>query len=224
MVDQMKPLIGSVVRTMRTNGGRYKRALHTPTHNVADLMGAVLRDITFKGNTILFHMKNDERHQNEDLREFVLMTTTGSTGRWQVHTEPVDEAPHTRLSLSFYGDKQVAFIDVKNFGMVRIVSPAEAKRKLAELGPSVLVPEWLVTSTAIPEFQQRIRRFMKTANIRDALLNHHVISGVGEQIATDALRLIDMDPSTAAISLDARRCLQLWTAMAKVMKEPEVTA
>ncbi len=203
MVADLQAVSGKTIQTTVVVSGRYSRGV---IHNIEKLDGAVVEKIISKGKLIVFYMRGEE--------QFCVLSTMGMTG-WWVCLKDVDHAwsKHRRLELQFTDGTSAVFFDQRNFGTFKVVSPNEAKRKMAELGPDILAEpsEWW--SIGLDEFTLRLALFGKRQTIAEALMDQRVCSGCGNYIRADALYLARVSPIINAAILTDAQIQNIWKAM-----------
>lgn len=124
----------------------------------------------------------------------------------------VSELPskHTRVILSLSDAAQLFFNDMRVFGWLKVVSPAEAELEYRNLGPDIID----VAVTPQYFFEQLQRRGIP---IKQALMDNAIAAGVGNIYANDALHLAKIDPFRPAKSLTKAESDELLAAAQAVI-------
>jgi formamidopyrimidine-DNA glycosylase len=197
----VQPVIGRTVKRVSIKSGRYMRA---PIPEISNIEGAFLERIKVKGKLIvLYFMKGNER--------FAVLSTLGMTGWW--YLEHTNSLQHLRIELELEGSPQfLCFCDPRNFGTFKVVSLAEAKRKLNELGPDIMTPAEQL-QLCIPQFEERLNRFGKNVTIAEALLDQRIAAGCGNYLRADGLYMAQIDPRRAATSITGTERVKIWCAL-----------
>lgn len=117
---------------------------------------------------------------------------------------------HTHLRLAFSdGGPEVWFRDVRKFGKVKWIAPGESDQRLAKLGPDAL--------EATGEILWQASR-KRAAAAKNLLLDQHVLAGVGNIYADEALFLSGVRPTRKAGKLTRRECDALAANTRKVLQ------
>lgn len=113
--------------------------------------------------------------------DLVLFNTLGMSGAWS------NTPRHARVKfVTSKGD--LYFNDARNFGTLKFCSSSDLKRKLNSLGPDML------NDRVSPElFKSRLKKH-PSITLAEALMNQHVISGVGNYLKADSLWLANLSP------------------------------
>jgi len=206
--EALKEVEGKRIASCNVVSGRYKRAA---IHGLDALPGKVVKHVTAKGKLLVFHV-----HGGED--PIAVLSTMGMTGWWFVLKagEPHELDKYRRVELSFEDGTVAAFFDPRNFGTLKVVSHNEAKRKLAELGPDIMMEEHLWNTVAIPEFLARVARFGRKQTLAEGLLDQRIASGCGNYIRADAMYLARLDPTMPMSSMTEDQLRLIWKCMNKV--------
>lgn len=198
----VEPAVGRRIKSVKVTSGRYLRA---PIPELSNVEGATIERIKVKGKLIVLYLiKGNSR--------FAVLSTLGMSGWW--YLEHTNSLMHLRIELQLEGSPEfLCFCDPRNFGTFKVVSIAEAKRKLAELGPDIMTPreQWQLCA---PQFEERLARFAKNATIAEALLDQRIAAGCGNYLRADAMYLAQLDPRRPALSMTGAERLRLWRTMA----------
>lgn len=121
---------------------------------------------------------------------------------------------HLRLILELTGRsaRKLLFWDQRGLGVVRLLSPRQFSE---ELGPERIGPDALeVTPEILKERLGGSRRAIKVA-----MMDQHVLSGVGNLYASEILHRAGVHPATPCNKLKPRHWAAIHTAMRKVLRE-----
>jgi len=133
------------------------------------------------------------------LGEDTLLVHLGMTGSLRAFTQPPPRRPHDHVDIVLDSGTTLRYHDPRRFGAVLWVpGPAESHPLLAALGPEPFDPafdaEYLWRST---------RR--RSAAIKLALMDNHLVVGVGNIYANESLFRAGIRPTTAARRLSRAR-------------------
>lgn len=137
----------------------------------------------------------------------------GMSGRIQVGTPPVANAPHTHLVLRFEDSRELRFVDPRKFGFAVVLAHQEVASfaPLARLGPDALDP---AANEALLIAARRSR-----APIHALLLDQGVLAGVGNIYAAEALYRTGIRPGRIASSLSRGRLAELGVRAHDVLED-----
>jgi formamidopyrimidine-DNA glycosylase len=117
---------------------------------------------------------------------------------------------HTHLVLRFEdAGPEVYFRDVRKFGKVALLEPGEPNERLARLGPDALE----VTGAQLFAATRG-----RTAAIKTLLLDQHVVAGVGNIYADEALFLAGVRPARRAGRVTRAECERIARAVHHVLE------
>jgi len=114
-----------------------------------------------------------------------------------------------RAVLSFSNGERLVFTDLRRLGKLQFYQ--NLKPLLLRLGPEPLDPE--VTAEVLHE-RLRTHRIP----VKAALLDQHVVAGVGNMYADEALFLAGIHPMVPANGLDSETVRSLWHAIRDVLQ------
>jgi len=112
---------------------------------------------------------------------------------------------HTRISYYFTDQTELHFNDMRLFGWMRLLSPAEVATEFAKYGPDINQPDLTVEYLAQ---QLQTRRVA----LKLALLNPTVVAGLGNIYVCDTLNLARLSPFRPANSLTIQEVERLFEA------------
>ncbi len=154
--------------------GQTIRRIETPDNKIhlpRDLAGCRIKEIDRRGKFIIVQLEDERR----------ILIHLGMTG-WFVFRPP----SKYRLALEV-NDGAAYFEDPRRFGKVRLVSAAQQEQLLAELGPEPLAPGF------------NLRHLKRTGRpIKVALQDQHLVAGVGNMYASEALWRAHIHPKRPA--------------------------
>lgn len=118
---------------------------------------------------------------------------------------------HTRITYHFDDTTKLFFNDMRLFGWMKIMSPAEVVSHYAKLGPDINDSN-LTVAYLYEQFQR------KSIPIKQALMDPAIVCGVGNIYACDALNLARISPFRPARSLSEIEVAQLFAAAKSVIE------
>ena len=153
-----------------------------------------------RGKYMLFHL-DDARWLLMHLR---------MTGKVRVVDARAPQRPHDRLIFHLQNGQNWCFEDQRKFGRVYLVEdPAQV---IAKLGPEPLGPHFTA------EYLQK-KLFRRTAPIKSLLLNQHIVAGIGNIYADEALFRARIHPLRPGNSLTPTEISTLITAIQAVLRQ-----
>ncbi|OGC50765.1 DNA-formamidopyrimidine glycosylase [candidate division WWE3 bacterium RIFCSPHIGHO2_01_FULL_40_23] len=144
--------------------------------------------------------------------ENILSFHLAMTGRVLFRKQNATGDPHTRIKLLFDDDTELRFTDVRMFGYARLLSEAQLKELNNKYGPTPF------NKNLNPEKLKQILMGRKT-QIKRALLEQDLISGLGNIYANDALFIAGIHPETLTTNLNQKDFQNLLEAMKVILKE-----
>ena len=134
----------------------------------------------------------------------------GMSGRLLLTRPRQPRAPHTHLVLQLEGGLELRFVDPRRFGVAAVLEPAElaAHPSLARLGPDPLHGD----------VEAALAGAARTHSpIRSVLLDQHVLAGLGNIYANEALAQARISPLRRADAIAPPRLLALAAAVREVL-------
>lgn len=133
------------------------------------------------------------------------------TGRLILSDPFYEKAPHTRVVVKLQDGRRIYYWDTRMFGYINVVDDiAGAQAKIKEkLGPE----PWDISDTDL------LRKLQKTGRaIKEAILDQHLLAGVGNIYANDGLWLAGIDPRRKAKSLKLKEVTRLRKSLCAVLE------
>ncbi len=155
----------------------------------------IAKNIVFEldnGNFLLFHLAMTGRlllWENKNIKE-----------RW------------VRVIIYTEDGTILTFSDMRMFGKAAVLGPKQIEALKNRYGP-----EPLDEKTKVEEIIQKIKS--KRTNIKNALLDQNIISGIGNIYANDALFLAKIHPLTKTSDVSTDKISQLFETIKKVLTE-----
>jgi len=137
-----------------------------------------------------------------------LWSTLGMTGYWSKLI-----SGHPRVALMLDNDEVIYYHDTRNFGTLRWSGGRkELKQKLETLGPDMLSED-----VSHERFQGALLKRPKIT-LAEALMNQHIIAGVGNYIKAESLWLAKLSPHRIVDSLTLEEFEMLNDSIKRVMR------
>ncbi|MEI7930253.1 MAG: bifunctional DNA-formamidopyrimidine glycosylase/DNA-(apurinic or apyrimidinic site) lyase [Actinomycetes bacterium] len=166
------------------------------------LKGARIKSVNRRGKFLWFELDRPE----------VLVGHLGMSGQFLIQPKAALDERHLRARFNL-GRNDLRFIDQRTFGWVGVEERINNR-------PTCV--QHIAADPFDPEFnlQETISRFLKKkTEIKRALLDQGVMSGVGNIYADEALWRSKMHPETRTEKLDTKRISQLISSATEVMSE-----
>ncbi|MCW2276724.1 bifunctional DNA-formamidopyrimidine glycosylase/DNA-(apurinic or apyrimidinic site) lyase [Heliophilum fasciatum] len=135
------------------------------------------------------------------------------TGRWVLTAPETPEPAHTHVILRLSGGQELRYTDPRRFGRLRLVSADGLALcpGLSTLGPEPLDPAYRPEHLA-----EALAR--RTTRIKALLLDQHVIAGLGNIYADEALAMAAIHPDRPASSLTTDEVACLYQSIQRVLQ------
>lgn len=175
-VDWLQNFKGKTLKSVGIISGRYDKKKEIPGWNRFNFP-VLLKEIKCKGKFIYFTFSDKES-------EYYMFNTLGMSGMWSNL-----QNKHARVAFFFADAEPLYFIDIRNFGTLKIVDNLkDLNKKLKSLGHDVL--------TTDVEWREFKESFVKKPNktIAECLMNQSVISGVGNYLKAEILYCSKISP------------------------------
>ncbi len=171
------------------------------------LAGARVRTLSRRGKYLLFDCKTADREAG------TLLVHLGMSGRlWLVDAKTPPEK-HDHFDLVFDNGRAIRLRDPRRFGLVLwLKDDPLAHPLLASIGPEPLTADF---DGAVLHRATRSR----SAAIKLAIMDGHVVAGVGNIYANEALFRAGIDPRTPAQRVSRARCDALAREIRAVLGE-----
>lgn len=163
-----------------------------PFDLAAQLVGRQITALTRRGKRIIFTLK--------DGAQFYIHL--GMTGRLIAQHKPIEPVKHTHLRLMLSNGKLLDFIDPRRFGGVWWLG--QDARPDGDLGPEPLT----LRSAELYQSLAKTHRAVKSA-----LLDQHVIAGLGNIYVDEALFAASIHPATLSDTLSLEQTAALLRAI-----------
>lgn len=146
------------------------------------------------------------------LEQGTLIVHLGMSGSLRVLPVATTRLKHDHIDLHLDSGQMLRFNDPRRFGcFLYTTDPPEAHELLSQLAPEPFAAAFNAT------YLQRVTRRRRVA-IKQLLLNGHLVTGVGNIYASEALFRAGIRPQRAAHSLSASECAALVKAIRAVLR------
>ena len=170
------------------------------SHLARRLAGQRLRGVDRRAKYLLFRFDAG-----------TLILHLGMSGSLRVLLEPIAPGPHDHVDIRFTGGRCLRLRDPRRFGSLHWTSaPAEHHWLLAELGPEPL-------HDAFDGAHLFARARGRSVAAKNFIMDSHIVVGVGNIYAAEALHLAGIHPNRAAGRISRDRCAALAAAIKAVL-------
>ena len=142
----------------------------------------------------------------------LLVMHFGMSGCLRLLSRQTPPGPHDHLDIELTNRSLLRFQDPRRFGSIHLYRNSSASPLFARLGPEPLTPAfngaYLVQACS-----------NRRAPIKSILMNNHIVVGIGNIYASEALFTAGIRPSRPANRLSARRLHQLTAACKQTLEE-----
>lgn len=180
---------------VRGDPGRFQRGIE----------GARVSSLRRKGKTLALELAFADSRAPE-----YLLIRLGMTGQLVVARHDATVLPHTHVRMALdAGDEELRYRDPRRFGMLRYCTAREAEKVFGSLGPDAL-------EMTESEFESAISG--RRGAVKSWLLNQHVLAGLGNIYADEALFEAQIHPETPAGRIPKPARLRLYNAIQGVLR------
>lgn len=171
-----------------------------------ELPGKKITAIRRFGKFLLFDLESTNRGHETSL----LLVHLGMTGRLVISSPDAPVAPHTHVFFALDDGRELRYTDVRRFGRMAYLANSAHEVALGKLGLEPL-------EASEKQFAEKLRH--RRARIKSALLDQHMLRGIGNIYADESLWLAKIHPTRLAASLSAKEVHALFRAIQGVLKE-----
>jgi formamidopyrimidine-DNA glycosylase len=139
-----------------------------------------------------------------------LMIHLGMSGALRVSDADTPWRKHDHVAIQLDSGKQLRFHDPRRFGCVLLIDDPATHPLLAELGPEPLSDDFDAAY-----LQRELKG--KTANIKQAIMDSHLVVGVGNIYACEALFMAGISPKKPAGKVTLTALKKLVAAIKEVL-------
>lgn len=128
----------------------------------------------------------------------------GMTGFLSYFKDDKNLSPHARVTFVFANGNRLAFDDQRMFGELELVEDLDAFVKKRGLGPDAL-------AINLAQFKELFAKHR--GNVKTALLNQHLLAGIGNIYADEILFRARIHPATSIVDLNDKTRAAIFRAM-----------
>jgi formamidopyrimidine-DNA glycosylase len=141
-------------------------------------------------------------------RDDTLIFHLGMSGRWRIDPETLDKHDHLLIETT---EHRLALNDTRRFGSVELIATNLLGTRFGDLGPEPLGPYFTAS---------RLARALKPKgnSIKQALLDQHIVAGLGNIYVCEALHLAGIAPSREAGTVRRSELMRLIPAIRSVLE------
>ena len=212
------PEVETVVRGLRSrvSGNSIVRVRlgRVPSHSVVKqsagrfrrlLAGASITTVERKAKYILLRLRSRQAPLN---RTWVVHL--GMSGQFYACKSGAEILKHTHVLAELSSGEQLRFCDPRRFGRTLVLSDAELSEFFSGVGPDPLE----ISAAAFAKLMEGRR-----SPVKNLLLNQHLVSGVGNIYANEALYLAKVHPRRPACKLSRSERRELFRSLRRVLRE-----
>ena len=173
-----------------------------PSKLAEKLTGQVIRGVLRRGKYLIFKLDQGG-----------VLIHLGMSGSLRIVEQSIKPGKHDHVDFSMQSGWVIRYTDPRKFGLVLWVEGSVQEHSLlVRLGVEPLSREF-----SAAYFYQIAQR--RKVNIKALLMNSHVVVGVGNIYASEALFLAGIDPRTPAVTLQKEDCQRVVKAVKQVLKK-----
>ena len=170
---------------------------------ISSLSGARITALSRRGKFLWFELDRPQ----------TLVAHLGMSGQFRIQDPLVAKEKHLRARLVLDSHKELRFIDQRTFGWLAV---SEMNGDVPDLVKAI-APDIFDPAFSAPFVIERIRS--KRTEIKRALLDQNLMSGVGNIYADESLWLAKIHPQSACDSLTKSKVKTLLSAVETVMSK-----
>ena len=210
VVRGLRPRVGgqSIVRirlgrvpshsVIKQSAGRFRRAL----------VGASITAVERKAKYILLRLRSKQAPVGCTWRTWVVHL--GMSGQFYACKPDAEMLKHTHVLAELSSGEQLRFCDPRRFGRTLVLGEEELSEFFSGVGPDPLE----ISAAAFAKLMEGRR-----SPVKNFLLNQHLVSGVGNIYANEALYLAKVHPRRPACKLSPAECKGLFRSLQRVLRE-----
>ena len=193
----LTPLINQRVQAVRVLNPSLRWAI---PNDLEKLIGQQLTQLTRRSKYILAHFEQDQ-----------MLWHLGMSGSFRLCQQSDDIRKHDHLIIDFE-DVQLRYHDPRRFGCILWLDQANQSKLIDTLGPEPLSEDFNATYLA-----EKLNK--KNVAIKVALMDNHVVVGVGNIYATESLFNIGVHPAQPASTLTKSQIKNLVVEVKRILKQ-----
>ena len=193
----LNPLLNQRVQAVRVFNPSLRWAI---PNDIEKLIGQQLTQLTRRSKYILAHFEQDQ-----------MLWHLGMSGSFRLCQQSDELRKHDHLIIDFE-DVQLRYHDPRRFGCILWLDQANQSKLIDTLGPEPLSEDFNATYLA-----EKLNK--KNVAIKVALMDNHVVVGVGNIYATESLFNIGVHPAQPASTLTKSQIKNLVVEVKRILKQ-----
>ena len=193
----LNPLLNQRVQAVRVFNPSLRWAIPS---DIEKLIGQQLTQLTRRSKYILAHFEQDQ-----------MLWHLGMSGSFRLCQQSDEVRKHDHLIIDFE-DVQLRYHDPRRFGCILWLDQANQSKLIDTLGPEPLSEDFNATYLA-----EKLNK--KNVAIKVALMDNHVVVGVGNIYATESLFNIGVHPAQPASTLTKSQIKNLVVEVKRILKQ-----
>lgn len=193
----LNPLLNQRVQAVHVFNPSLRWAI---PNDIEKLIGQQLTQLTRRSKYILAHFEQDQ-----------MLWHLGMSGSFRLCQQSDDIRKHDHLIIDFE-DVQLRYHDPRRFGCILWLDQANQSKLIDTLGPEPLSEDFNATYLA-----EKLNK--KNVAIKVALMDNHVVVGVGNIYATESLFNIGVHPAQPASTLTKSQIKNLVVEVKRILKQ-----
>ena len=154
-------------------------------------------------------------HEKSNLSKGFLVVHLRMTGQFKLIDKQTPPCPHTRVRFFQDEDKELRFIDIRNFGQMWYVPTSKSVSDIVT-GIKRLGPEPFSDGFNSSYLKQYLKN--KKRSIKSALLDQETVAGVGNIYADETLFDAGINPKTESRKLNQTELNRLCRSLVKILR------
>lgn len=198
--QQLQPCVNKHV----VDSSRSGKSLRDPIPQVSRILGQRLSSIGRRGKYLVFVLEED-----------CIISHMGMSGSWRIDTNRLSCECHKNdhFAMHLHDGWCLIYNDPRRFGNIWLVenTPEGLGSVLSALGPEPLTQGWeaLVLLSSLPPRKR----------VKDALLDQHIVAGIGNIYASEILFRSGVDPFRTGKSISLQEAEKMVTETRNVLQE-----
>ncbi len=201
VIAGLKPQITGAKLVSVSNSGKN---LRYPLPNFSILLQQHIQSVERRAKYLLFHFENGQ----------TLIWHLGMTGQFHVLAQHQAKTKHEHVTLAFTDGNTLRYRDTRRFGYAGLCRTNDLDQHpwFAKLGAEPLLDDFS------DDYLQNILKTRKTS-IKQAIMDNHVVVGVGNIYASESLFRAGINPTQVANSLKPKQYALLVQHIKTVLAE-----
>lgn len=175
------------------------------------VIGSEITDITRRSKYLLFELEKKTKHY--------MVGHLGMSGAYFVvsHIEDIGVAnyeKHWHVDFLLQSGRHLIYSDIRRFGEIRYAQTLKDATQL-----KAIAPEPFDSEAPVHYLAKLNERRWQNKTIKEAIMNHSVVSGCGNIYACEALHRSRIHPATIVDQLNESKKRQLFDQIIKVLNE-----